>query len=74
MKHIMATVYDSKAAYHMPPFFVKTKNEAIRAFKDAVSDSRSPFHSHPEDFTLFLVGEFDDSTGTITNYDATLVS
>lgn len=57
------SVYDSKAEAYMQPFFMKTKGEALRAFMDTVGDSNHPFHRHAEDYTLFYLGEFDDSNG-----------
>lgn len=57
------TVYDSKVEAYLRPFFMQTPAEAIRAFTETVNDGQSPFCKHPEDFTLFEVGTFDESTG-----------
>ena len=60
MKHKVFSVYDSKVeAYHVP-FFAPTVGAAIRMFADAVGDSGSQFAKHAEDYTLFLIGEYDD--------------
>lgn len=64
MKTLMVTVYDSAAKVYTTPFFVRTPMEAIRSFGDAVGDSKSPFCQHPEHYTLFAIGEYDDSTGS----------
>ena len=63
MKHYVFTVFDSKAAAYLPPFFLHTKGLAIRAFGEAACDSNHQFGRHPADFTLFCIGRWDDNTG-----------
>jgi len=65
MKFGIFAIYDTKAAAHLPPFFLPTRGLAIRAFTDCVNDSTHQFSKHPEDYTLFLVGNFDDVSGEI---------
>lgn len=62
MKMQVYTVYDSKAAIYMPPFFMKTKGEAVRAFKNTVNDTEHPFYRNPEDYALFYLGVYDDES------------
>lgn len=61
----MYTIFDSKAEVYLQPFCMKAKGEAIRAFADHVNDGQSQFSKHPEDFTLFELGEFDDCKACI---------
>lgn len=56
------TVYDEKAQAYMQPFFEKTLGSAIRAFTDACNNPQTSFFKHPADFTLFHLGDWDDST------------
>ncbi len=65
------TVYDSKTEAYLRPFFMQTPAEAIRAFRDTVNDGQSPFCKHPEDFTLFEVGTFDETSGSLFETVAT---
>lgn len=58
----LVTVYDSKAETYNAPVAAIAIGEAIRAFADAVNDGQSPFNKHPEDYTLFHIGTFDDQT------------
>lgn len=60
------SVYDKKAAAYAHLSFYHQKGQAIRAFEDAVNDPQSPFNKHPEDFSLFHLGEWNDITGVIT--------
>lgn len=56
------TIFDAKAGAYNTPFYLPTRGAAIRAFSDTVADSETMFHKHPEDFTLFILGSYDDSS------------
>jgi len=61
-------VYDSKARFFGQPFFDQEEGSALRNFGDAVNDGSNPnnmWHRHPEDFSLFELGEFDNGSGEI---------
>lgn len=60
------TIRDAKAECYLPPFTYRTDGEAIRAFGDSALDGKTPLATHPEDFFLMRVGEFDSDTGAIT--------
>lgn len=47
-------------------FNVRAEGEAIRAFQDAINKNENPMHMHPEDYDLYVLGTYDDNTGTIT--------
>jgi len=61
--HKIHAVWDSAAALYMPPFCTTNQAIAVRAFTDACNSSTHPLGQHPEDYTLFYLGEFDDSLG-----------
>lgn len=63
MKLLMCAIFDSQVKAFTPPFYSRTKSEAMRSFADAVGKSDSPFCNHPNDYTLFYIGEFDDNSG-----------
>lgn len=58
-------IYDKKAQYHEKPFFCRNKAEALRAVESGVNSSDSFMHKYPADFSVWLLGEFDEKTGTI---------
>lgn len=66
----MYTVYDSKSETYSSPTANPARGQAIRSFGDAVNTGSSVLSTHPEDFTLFEIGEFDDQTGLLKAYDA----
>lgn len=64
IKKIFA-VRDSKAEYFNPPMFFHTIGEAERAFKHTASKQDNSIGQFPQDFDLWLLGEYDDQTGKI---------
>lgn len=68
MKLKIFTIYDSKAEAYLPPFFMKTKGEAIRAWTTTIQEPNTQFHKYPSDYTLFEIGEYDDSSATLTQH------
>ena len=59
----LIAVYDRKTGLFDPPFMVKHVGHAIREFDIVKRDPNTKFGKNPEDFDLFQVGEFDESTG-----------
>lgn len=63
----MFTVFDSKSKAFGVPFFMPTVGMALRAFKDLASDPQTLLYRHPDDFSLYQIGEYDDANATVTN-------
>lgn len=57
------SVFDKAVGAFMPPFYAKSRGEALRMFMDACADTNSSLHKHPGDYTLFRCGEFEDGVG-----------
>ena len=56
--------YDSAAGAYMQPWFVHNDALAVRYFSDTVNgDKGLAIETHPEHYSLYHVGEFDDVTG-----------
>jgi hypothetical protein len=70
------SLYDSKSETWSAPFIHSARGDALRAFADAVNskDQRTVIVAHPEDFTLFYVGDFNELDGTITGIDKVSVA
>lgn len=65
MKLHMFSIFDDKARAFLPPFFLPEIGLAVRSFGDGVNDPSHGFGRHPEDYTLFLVGSFDQASGIV---------
>ncbi|AJK28272.1 putative nonstructural protein [Eel River basin pequenovirus] len=74
MMLVICTVFDQKADAYLPPFFLPNEQMAQRAFMDSVGDTNHAFCAHPEDYTLHLVGRFDDATAEILNERAVIMT
>lgn len=69
MKHNIYSVYDIAAMLYQKPFVAGTHGEVTRSFADIVQDEKHPIGQHPEDYTLYSLGTFNDATGEITPND-----
>lgn len=69
MKQIVI-IRDAKAEMFMNPVFSVAVGEAIRSFEDEVNNPQSPLNKHPEDYTLFHLGTFDEATGKFDLFEA----
>lgn len=59
-------VYDAAIGAYMAPHFLHSRGQALRAFLDMASDPNSQIGKHSADFTLFELGEYDDSNGSFS--------
>lgn len=70
MKHRCFSIFDGKAVAYLPPFVMPEQGQALRVFGDALNDSKHQFGCHPEDYTLFEIGFFDDRSGLLEPHSA----
>ena len=66
MIHKVFSIYDSKIDAFMQPFFSQSKGAAVRALTDLLADKTHPIAKHPEDYTLFELSDWDDTTAFFT--------
>lgn len=60
-------IYDSAAKAYLNPFQLPREEMALRAFRDVINSPSHELAAHPEDYTLFHLGEFDNRTGQYLN-------
>lgn len=65
MRYKVLAVRDRAIDAYGQPFFSSSVGGAVRSFSDEVNRAgeNNQLNKHPEDFDLFLLGEFDDNTG-----------
>lgn len=65
MEKVVCSVRDSAAEIFGQPFFVPSRGVALRSFADEVNRAAvdNALNQHPEDFILYELGVFDESTG-----------
>lgn len=64
MKLQVMAAYDKKAKAFANPWFAPQVAVAVRSFADAANTPDHQVCKHPEDFSLYLLGTFDDEFGT----------
>lgn len=69
MKLQIFSVYDEKAQIFSKPMYLTHKGEAIRAFQDAVKDPASMIAKHAEDYKLYALGTYDETTGKFVSLE-----
>lgn len=62
---MMFSLFDSVAGYWLPPTHAQSRASMIRCASDAVNSGDGNISNHPQDFGLYYVGEFNDSTGEL---------
>lgn len=63
------SVFDSKTGIYSHPILRVSRGAAIRDFSDEVANPQSPYAKHPEDFTFYELGEYDDNQGLTVNHE-----
>lgn len=66
MKTKMFAIYDGKCKAYRFPHENLHAGAAIRDFQDKAASKDNTIGLHPEDFTLYEVGEYDDSNGQLS--------
>lgn len=56
-------IYDAATGAFMQPFFARSKGEALRSFTELANDPKTSVHKYPSDYTMFLLGSWDDGGG-----------
>ncbi len=67
MKLNIYSIFDTASALYLRPLFAQSDGQALRSFSDVAVDTDHEIGSHPEDYSLFRLGIFDDNSGKITN-------
>lgn len=67
MIHQMVAVFDVKVGAYARPVAVPLDGAAVRSFQDAVNDKSTEYAKHPEDYSIFNIGTYDDATGELVS-------
>lgn len=59
------SIYDNKANAHVRIFTCGEVGEAERIFMQMVKDERTQVSQFPEDFSLHLIGQYEQSVGQL---------
>ena len=66
MVKIAYSLYDSSAKLYTAPFFCASEQQALRGLEAALfTQEKTNLAQYPQDFTLYEMGSFDESSGTL---------
>lgn len=70
-KNYVVAVYDSALDAYSRPFFVPTTQIGVRSFADEVNrvSVDNPLNRHPDDYSLYCLGSWDDHSGRFENLE-----
>lgn len=69
MKVQCYAIFDQCSGIYEKPFFSTTDDLVKREFQDVVNTPDHPISKHPEHYSLWRLGIFDNRTGKIQNED-----
>ena len=64
--HKIYALRDIRTEAYLKPMFLQNLAVLDRALKDAKNDENNLLCLHPEDYQVYALGEYDDSTGKLT--------
>jgi hypothetical protein len=70
MRLFAYSIYDVKAQVFHRPFFQQSDGQAVRTFSDIAVDPESEIGKHPEDYSIFRIGEFEDENAALVGEPA----
>jgi hypothetical protein len=65
MKLFVYAVFDRASGIYDRPWPAHSDEAAMRGFGDVCKNPDAPIGQHPEDYTLFRIGTWDDNKGEI---------
>lgn len=65
MKLMSYCFFDSAAGVYQRPFFLGADGEATRLFVDLVNEKDHAMNRHPNDYSIFRIGSFNDVSGRL---------
>ena len=73
MKLHFYTIYDKKLEAYHQPWILENNNVALRQFQDLVTGDTA-IAKHPEDYSIWLNGSFETTTGEIESIELELLA
>lgn len=65
---LLFSVYDGAVKYFRDPFVSVSKGDALSQFMAGANAKDSWVSERPQDFSLFILGQFDEVTGQFNMY------
>lgn len=70
MKLKLMAVFDTASRAFLPPFAVATEAMALRQFRKVAEEQpKHDFCRYPDQYVLYVLGDWDNETGLISNLE-----
>ena len=56
------------------PIFAVAAGAVVRSFTDEIQKDGTEFNRHPDDYDLYELGEFEQSTGVFTTHEPRMIA
>ena len=73
MKKQIYAIFDTASGVYVPTF-ADADGIVTREFQDLCNNPESPYGQHPEDYSIFRLGVFDDQTGKLDDENNTCLA
>ena len=67
---VCVAIRDRALDAFMLPFHVQSRGVAVRSFTNEVNKPDSPMNGNSEDYDLYVIGAYDDSSGRLIPLDS----
>ena len=74
MKINLYVIHDAVAAIYNKPFYLVNDQVALRSAGALAMDENSEISKHPEDYTMWCIGEYEDTTAEIETFEPRLIA
>lgn len=65
--HVMTAIFDTKANVFFSLHLSRTPADFVRNVQVEAKNPQSMLHQFPSDYELFIMGEWDENKGVISN-------
>lgn len=69
MRWNVYTIFDTASGIYKRPFVAQADGEVLRVFGDMCCDADHEIGAHPEDYSLWRIGTFDDNKAKLVAED-----
>lgn len=73
MMYAIVAVYDSAMEAYGRPIFTASQGVALRSFKEEIVNPESQMSRHPEDYSLWYLGEYNETDGSFRSSKPSLI-
>jgi len=67
MKVQIYAIFDTCSGIYEKPFFHRADDQVRREFQDVATSADHAINKHPEHYSVWRLGSFDNNTGKITD-------